>query len=52
VPPAAPVDEAFPIIRHAVASWLTWLFDGSDRPRGLDAEVPGAYDLEITIATK
>jgi dienelactone hydrolase len=51
VAPAAPIDQAFPIVRHGVTSWLTWLFDGSDEPVGLE-EVPGVYDLGITAESK
>jgi dienelactone hydrolase len=52
VPPAAPIDQALPIVRHAVTSWMTWLFEGTEAPVGLDAEVPGAFELGITIESK
>jgi len=52
VEPAAPVEEAFPIIRHAVTSWLRWLFEQDPEPVGLDREVEGAFDLGITIEAK
>lgn len=52
VPPAEPVEDGFPIIRHAVTSWLRWLFEEDAEPVGLDAEVEGAFDLGITVETK
>jgi dienelactone hydrolase len=53
VPPSAPIDQAIPVVRHGVASWLTWLFEGAEgAPVGIETEVPGAFDLELTIATK
>ncbi len=52
VDPAAPIDDAHPIVRHAVTAWFRWLF-GTDADRvGLDAEVDGAFPLAITIAAK
>jgi dienelactone hydrolase len=48
VPPAAPVEQAFPIVRHGVTAWLRWLFEEDPEPIGLDADVDGAFDLAVT----
>ncbi|MEO7571246.1 MAG: hypothetical protein ABIX10_02305 [Acidimicrobiales bacterium] len=52
VEPASPVDQAFPIIRHGVTSWLRALFGDDPGAVGLDGAVETAYDLDITVATK
>ena len=52
IPPAAPVDQAFPIIQHGVTSWLRALFGEDPQPVGLEGEVEMAYDLTITVARK
>ena len=52
VPPAAPIDQAFPIIRHGVTSWLVAMLVEQLDPQGLDGAVATAYDLEITIDSK
>lgn len=52
IPPAAPIDQALPIVRHGVTSWLRALFVQDDAPVGLDGAVATAYDLEITIDSK
>jgi dienelactone hydrolase len=52
IPPAAPIDQAFPIIRHGVTSWLQSLFARDEDPVGLEGAVATAYDLEITIDSK
>ncbi len=46
VPPSRPVDETFPVIRDAVTSWLTSLFDGAPTA----PEVPNG--LGIAVSTK
>ena len=56
VAPAADVREAFPIIRHAVTSWLRHLFGIDKEPLGLLPDTPGlkeAYELAVsTIESK
>lgn len=52
VEPAAPVDQAFPIIRHGVTAWLRALFGDDPAEVGLDGAVKTAYDLEVAVATK
>lgn len=52
VPPSAPVDQAFPIVRHGVTSWLTWLFGDTEAPVGFDDLPADAYDLAVTIESK
>ena len=56
VPPAAKVELAFPIIRHAVTAWLRNLFGVDPEPLGLlagDPELAGSYDLLVsTIENK
>jgi dienelactone hydrolase len=49
LPPAAPVEQAFPIIRHGVTSWLRWLFEEDEEPVGIGPEVDGAYELGIVV---
>ncbi len=47
-PPNIPVEQSFPIIRHAVTVWLLELFGGAiDTP--LDDTVSGAYTTPIRI---
>jgi len=46
IPPAAPVAEVFPIIRHGVTAWLRWLFELDPEPVGLDPPL-GAHGLEV-----
>lgn len=49
IPPAAPVEQAFPIIRHGVTSWLRWLFGEDAEPVGIGPEVDGAYELGVVV---
>ncbi|MCU0261550.1 MAG: hypothetical protein MUE78_11065, partial [Ilumatobacteraceae bacterium] len=49
VPPAAPVEQAFPIIRHGVTSWFRWLFGEDEEPVGIGPEVDGAYELGVVV---
>lgn len=49
VEPAAKVEVSFPIIRHAVTSWLRNLFGIDAKPIGLDQSVGAAYPLAIDI---
>jgi len=52
LPPAAPVADAFPIIRHAVTAQLRVWFGIDASPVGLGPEVAGAYSLAVEIAEK
>ena len=52
IAPAAPIEEAFPIVRHGVTSWLRSLFHEDGAPVGLEAETPGAFELGITVESK
>ncbi len=53
VPPAAPVDLAFPLVRHGVAAWLTWLFDGAEgAPTLIGADVAATGDLAVEVAER
>jgi dienelactone hydrolase len=52
VPPAADVNKAFPIIRHAVTAWLRQLFGIDKEPLGLLPETEGladAYELKVSV---
>lgn len=52
VPPAADVEQAFPIIRRAVTAWLRHLFAIDPEPLGLSSDTPGiteAYSLAVSI---
>ena len=49
IPPAAPVEEAFPIIRHGVTAWLRALFEIDAEPVGLTADVADAYPVAVEI---
>lgn len=52
LPPARPVAETFPIINHAVTSWLRSLFGIDDEPVGLGTQVANAYDTPVAIDVK
>ena len=52
LPPAAPVADAFPIIRHAVTAQLRAWFGIDASPVGLGPEVADAYSLAVEIAEK
>lgn len=47
VPPAAPVEQAWPIIRHGVTAWLRALFGTDPEPQGFDADALAIHDLEV-----
>lgn len=52
VPPAADVEQAFPIIRRAVTAWLRHLFGIDPEPLGLSSDTPDlteAYSLGVSI---
>lgn len=52
LPPSVPVAETFPIINHAVTSWLRSLFGIDDEPVGLGPAVAGAYAVPVVIEVK
>lgn len=52
IPPAVPVDETFPMINHAVTSWLRSLFGIDNEPVGLGPEVADAYVVPVEIAVR
>lgn len=47
VEPAAPVEQAWPIITHGVTAWLRALFGLDDEPVGFDAEALAVHDLAV-----
>jgi len=49
IPPAVPVDQTFPAIRHAVTAWIRNLVGTDAEPVGLGPEVADAYPVKITI---
>jgi len=49
LPPAVPVEQTFPIIRHAVTAWIRALFGVDAEPVGLGADVAGEYPVAVTI---
>lgn len=49
VPPAVPVAETFPIIQHAVTSWIRSLFGTDPEPVGIGPDVADAYSVKVTI---
>jgi len=52
VPPAVPVDDTFPMINHAVTSWLRSLFGVDSEPVGLGPEVADAYAVPVEIQVR
>jgi hypothetical protein len=49
IPPAAPVEEAFPIIRHGVTAWLRALFEIDAEPVGLTADDLTVHELDVEV---
>ncbi len=47
IPPAAPVDQAFPIVRHGVTAWLRWTLGLDPELVGFGPAIADAYDLEV-----
>jgi dienelactone hydrolase len=45
--PAAPVEQAFPIVRHGVTSWLRWLFGEDAELVGFDPEAIEEFELAV-----
>ncbi|MFM8529139.1 MAG: alpha/beta hydrolase family protein [Ilumatobacteraceae bacterium] len=52
LPPSVPVDETFPIIRHAVTAQLRYWFGDDVAPVGLGPDVAKAYSVAVEIAEK
>lgn len=52
LPPAVPVEETFPMINHAVTSWLRSLFGVDNEPVGLGPEVADAYAMPVEIQVR
>ena len=52
IAPSVPVDDTFPIINHAVTSWLRSLFAIDDTPIGLGPEVSDAYVVPVVIEVR
>jgi hypothetical protein len=52
LPPSVPVDETFPIIRHAVTAQLRYWFGDEVAPVGLGPDVANAYSVAVEIAEK
>jgi len=52
IPPSVPVADTFPIIHHAVTSWLRSLFGIDNTPVGLGPEVADAYAVPVVIEVK
>ncbi len=51
-PPALPVEDTFPIIDHAVTSWLRSLFGIDTSPVGLDDSVSDQYATPVEIQSR
>ena len=47
IEPAAPVEEAWPIITHGVTAWLRALFGIDPEPLGFDSEALSVHELEV-----
>jgi len=52
LPPSLPVADTFPIINHAVTSWLRSLFGTDAEPVGLGPAVADAYVTPVVIEVK
>ena len=50
--PSVPVTDTFPIINHAVTSWLRSLFGIDSEPVGLGTAVAGDYSVPVEIVVK
>jgi dienelactone hydrolase len=52
VPPARPVEDTFPVIRHGVTGWLLDLFGSADgESTDLGSEVGDLYDVTVEVET-
>jgi dienelactone hydrolase len=52
IPPAVPVTDTFPVIDHAITSWLRNLFGVDSEPVGLGPSVADAYIVPVDIVVK
>ena len=52
LPPAVPVVETLPIVRHVLVAWLRELFHTDAVPVGLGPEVSGSYQVPVKILEK
>jgi len=52
LPPSAPVDQAFPAIRHVTTAFLRELFGDDAEPVGLGAALADAYDVAVTVESR
>lgn len=52
IPPAIPVTETFPMINHAVTSWLRSLFGVDSQPVGIGPAVADDYSVAVDIQVK
>jgi len=49
VPPSVPVEETFPMIRHAVTAWINQLFGIDDVPIGITSEFADSFAQPVLI---
>jgi predicted dienelactone hydrolase len=52
LPPAVPVTETFPVVRHVVTAWLRQALGLDAEPVGLGPDVAGSYPVAVQIETK
>lgn len=52
LPPAVPVANTFPMIRHAITAQLRYWFGEDDEVIGIGPEVADSYDVAVEIALK
>jgi predicted dienelactone hydrolase len=52
IPPAAPVEQAWPIITHGVTAWLRALFGADAEPQGFDSEALTVHELAVETAER
>ena len=52
LPPAVPVTEPFPVVRHVVTAWLRQALGVDSEPLGLGPDVPDVYPVAVEISAK
>jgi hypothetical protein len=52
LPPAVPVTETFPVVRHVVTAWLRQALALDAEPVGLGPDVAGSYPVAVQVETK
>ena len=52
LPPAVPVTETFPVVRHVVTAWLRQALDVDSEPVGLGPDVPDVHPVAAEISAK